>query len=151
MIDESLFEAQREAQKEGQKPEKTSPVPHLHTLTKLELVTLRDEIHQLLPDSRAMDLHRELSEQYHTLKEFQLDYLSEENIDPSRVATIMNATTTTLGQLIKLQESLDRAEQMKKLESCMIEAVALLPAEAKDRFFHEYEALALNYGLTKDE
>lgn len=120
---------------------------NLSAFTITELSRLHSQIAAMLPDVAKMDLHRELATQYAVVKEFQQDVLVNPEIPANQVAQCMNVTVSALGHLIKLQESLERVETFKKMETCLIEAVAVLPEEAKVKFFEEYEAMGLDKGL----
>jgi hypothetical protein len=123
------------------------PMSGLSDLTVAELLAMREEINSLLPDTATMDLHKELASQFAIVKQYQADVMLNDKVPPNQIAQCMNTTVATLGQLIKMQESLERAEAFKKMETCLIEAVLLLPEEAKLKFYAEYEALALDKGL----
>lgn len=141
MIDESKRRRARAYEpQEGQ-------IVDLALLSPVELVQLRSDIDKLLPDTSSMDLHRELAVQYALVKAYQAEVQDNDDVPPNQVAQVMNTTVATLAQLIKLQESLERAETFKKMEGCLIEAVSLLPDEAKAKFFEEYEALAASKDL----
>ena len=119
----------------------------LGSMSLVELVALRDDINSVLPDTTKMDLHQELSTQYMIVKDYQSTVVNSDSIPVNQVAQVMNSTVAALGQLIKMQESLERVETFKKMERCLIEAVTLLPEAAREKFFSEYEALALDKGL----
>lgn len=124
------------------------PLDDLSLLTESQLRSLRAEIDELLPNTGSMNLHQELADQYKAVKRFQEEVLSGDLEDePQKVASVMNAVTSTLGQLIKMQENLERIETFKKMEACLIEALSLLPEETREKFFDDYENLARERGL----
>lgn len=128
-------------------PKYERPLNDLAYLNEGQLRALKAEIEDLLPDTGSMNLHRELADQFAAVKKYQRDVLDDEDVEPNKVASVMNAVTSTLGHLIKMQESLERAETFKKMELCLIEAVGLLPEEARLKFFQDYEVLAGSKGL----
>lgn len=128
-------------------PKSSSTVMDLSGLSIAQLSSLRDDINDLLPDTGKMDLHRELATQYALIKEYQAEVLDNDETAPNQVAQVMNSTVAALGHLIKLQESLEREETLKKMETCFFEAVKLMPDDAKERFFEEYALLASKEGL----
>lgn len=128
-------------------PKEVSSTLDLSSLTVGQLSQLRDEINALLPDTGKMDLHKELATQYTLVKQYQSEVLDNDEVPPNQVAQVMNSTVAALAQLIKLQEALERVEAFKKMETCLIEAVTLLPEEARTKFFDEYEAMAMSRGI----
>lgn len=94
-----------------------------------------------------LNLEKELISQYGKIKQLMDDVIYDETTPPNQRATVANSVASTLGQLIKLQEDLQKGEQLKLMESCLIEALKLLPQETKDEFFVEYERLAKKAGL----
>jgi len=148
MIDETKFAQLRDSLRATHQTQKdVSTVVDLGSLTLEQLSKLRDEINELLPDTGRMDLHKELATQYRIIKNYQSDVLQDTETPANQVAQVMNATVSALGQLIKMQESLERVEAFKAMESCLIEAVGLLPDDAKARFLDEYEEMAQTKGL----
>lgn len=125
------------------------PLDDLSLLTESQLRSLRAEIDELLPNTKSMNLHQELADQYKAVKKFQEEVLYSGDLEdePQKVASVMNAVTSTLGQLIKMQENLERIETFKKMEACLIEALNLLPEETREKFFDDYENLARERGL----
>ena len=129
-------------------PKEVSSTLDLSGLSVSQLSELRDEVTALLPDTRQMDLHKELATQYVLVKQYQAEVLSNTEIPANQVAQCLNTTVATLGHLIKLQESLEREEQLKKMEGCFFEAIKTLPDETKDLFFEEYALIAHREGLS---
>lgn len=128
-------------------PKEVSSTLDLSGLSIGQLSQLRDEVTDLLPDTGKMDLHKELATQYILIKEYQSEVRENNEVPPNQVAQVMNSTVAALAQLIKLQEALERVEAFKKMETCLIEAVTLLPEPARVKFFDEYEAMASSRGI----
>lgn len=123
----------------------------LGSLSKAELRSLYKEVGEILGESPSsvseMNLEAELVEQYIKTKDLVDDVLADDEVPANQRAMVCNSVVTTLGQLVKLQEDLQREETLKIMESCLVEAIKTLPDEPKAEFFREYERLAVKSGL----
>lgn len=115
-----------------------------------ELRALRAEIDRVLPPSTmdSLNLESELVEQFLQVKGLQSIALNNSEIPLNQRSQLAGQVAGTLGQLVKMQIDLQRDERLKKIEFALIEAVQTLPDEAKERFFVEYEKIALRVGAS---
>ena len=117
-----------------------------------EMVALKDLLDaQDMEENRMhslgdINLEHELMSQYAKVKKLQTDVLIDDSVPANQRAQVANAVASTLQQLIKMQVDLQRDERLKKIEGALLEAVALLPDEARDLFFTEYEKIAKTKG-----
>lgn len=120
-------------------------------LSKSELRALYKEVGEMLGETPAsvgeMNLEAELVEQYIKTKDLVDDVLADSETPANQRAMVCNSVVSTLGQLVKLQEDLQREETLKIMESCLVEAIKTLPEDVKSEFFREYERLATKAGL----
>lgn len=118
-------------------------------LTQAELRRLRSEIDKLLPKNslESLDLEVELVDQYYKTKDLMDQIVSDEVTPANQKAQVANSVVATLGQLVKLQQDLKREHTLKIMESCLVDAVKILPQQVKDDFFAEYERMAKKAGL----
>lgn len=126
-----------------------APRNELADIPQPELRRLRAEIDRLLPDNsvKSMDLGDELVQQYHKTKNLMDETMANEECAPNQKAQVCNSVVTILAQLVKLQEDLKLQKTMSLMESVLIDSIKLLPQEAKDEFFVEYERMAKKAGL----
>jgi len=124
--------------------------PPLHGLPDLsyksieELLDLRRAIDKALPSTslQQMNLEEELVLQYHRVVELQAKTLSSEDIPANQQAQVTNSVASILQQLVKMQSDLGRDEQLKRMETSLLEAIETLPDQEKAAFFERYEVIA---------
>lgn len=121
----------------------------LARMTESELRALRSEIVVLLPKDElgSLNLEEELVSQYRKAKKLMDEVIDDPDTPANQKAQVCNSVVTTLGQLVKMQEDLQREQTFKIMESCLIEAIKTLPDSIKDGFFVEYERMAKKAGL----
>ncbi len=94
-----------------------------------------------------LNIERELVEQYAKTKELMDEVLFDDETPANQKAQVANSVVTTLGQILKLQEEIQRGETLKLMEQVLIEVLKTLPQTSQDEFFAEYERLAEKAGL----
>lgn len=94
-----------------------------------------------------LNIERELVEQYAKTKELMDEVLFDDETPANQKAQVANSVVTTLGQILKLQEEIQRGETLKLMEQVLIEVLKTLPQTAQEEFFAEYERLAEKAGL----
>lgn len=121
----------------------------LGSLTESELRQLRSEIDAMLPKVglSELNLEQELVDQYYKTKDLMDEVSTDADTPANQRAQVCNAVTSSLAQLVKLQEDLRREETLKLMESCLVEAIKFLPDESKENFYEDYERLAKKAGL----
>jgi hypothetical protein len=114
-----------------------------------ELLDLKHKIEGYLPALALKDvnLETELLQQFAVLKELQSDTLQDLEAMPNQKAQVAGQIANILKQLVELQSSLSREEEFKRMEQALLEAVTIMPDDAKDKFFAEYTVLARNSGV----
>lgn len=113
----------------------------LGEMTLAGLMELRNQIDARLPPSSLadVDLHAELVLNYHLAKELQAKTLAS-NTQANYKASVVNATTAVLRQLVQLNTELYNAERVKLLEYALEKAFIGEHLEVKRRFYDLYEA-----------
>lgn len=121
----------------------------LENMPEEDLIRLRDAIDRLLPDEALgqVNLEHELLAQFRKVKMLQDDVIDDSSVAANQRAQVANSVVGTLGQLIKMQEDLKRAETLKLIEATLIECIKTLPEEVKTEFFDEYDRRATKAGL----
>lgn len=94
-----------------------------------------------------LNIERELVEQYAKTKELMDEVLFDDETPANQKAQVANSVVTTLGQILKLQEEIQRGETLKLMEQVLVEVLKTLPQTAQEEFFAEYERLAAKAGL----
>lgn len=94
-----------------------------------------------------LNIERELVEQYAKTKELMDEVMFDEMTPANQKAQVANSVVTALGQILKLQEEIQRGETLKLMEQVLIEVLKTLPQTAQEEFFAEYERLAEKAGL----
>ena len=122
----------------------------LEGLDVAELLALRSEIDARLPSTslQQMDLEKELVLQYHKLQSLQTRVLEDDRTPANQLAQVANAVTASLQTLVKMQIDVGRDEQMKRIETALLEAIETLPNEEKLAFFQRYEEIAVKNRAT---
>lgn len=146
MFDEKKAEAVKAKIDGGDK----SPLPEMSFD---QLRVLRNEINAILPTERLenLNLEQELVEQYLNIKGVMAGLLVDQDVPANQQASVANSVVTTLQQLVKLQQDLRREQTFKIMESCLVEALKVLPDAVKEQFYAEYERLAEKEGLVVRE
>ena len=123
----------------------------LDDMTTEDLIRLHASIEAKLPPAElgSMNLERELVMQYRRILALQEDVLTDDDVPANQRAQVSNAVAATLQQLVKMQVDLGREEQMKRMETALLEAVETLPNAEKDLFFQRYEEIAERVGATR--
>jgi hypothetical protein len=114
------------------------------------LLRLRQEIDGMLPARALKDLNleEELVVQFLAVKSLQTSVLTDEMTPANQKAQVAGQVASTLQQLVKMQTDLRKDEQLKRMETALMSALGLLPLEARELFFEEYELLAKKSGAT---
>jgi hypothetical protein len=94
-----------------------------------------------------INLEEQLVAQYHRVLRLQEDVMYDDATPANQKAQVSGQVASTLQQLIRMQEDLQRSEAFKLMESVLADAIKTLPVEAKEAFFEEYERLAAKAGL----
>lgn len=112
---------------------------NLQYLNDLNLLRLREMVDQHLPERKlaTINLEDELVGQYQMAKALQLQVLND-NEESSKKATVMNACTSSLQNLIKMQTDLFAAERFKQVETHLIHSLNMLSVEAQRAFIDAY-------------
>ena len=105
-----------------------------------ELLTLRNEIDQMLPaaELKDIDLNRELVLQYMQVKSLQSSVMDDDGTPANQKAQVANSCASTLSQLTKMQAELFDAERLKTVEQILIRTLQKFP-EMSEAFLVEYE------------
>lgn len=137
MIDQEKLEAF-----ESQKATQAAKPFSLESLDTAQLLSLREAIEARLPARRLseLDLEKETVVQMMQARA-TLATLLASGEDPHKVAPTLNALTTLLAQLSKLQADLYSSERVKAMESALIATMQSQPDEVKAKFFDTYERL----------
>lgn len=121
----------------------------LEGMNEADLRRLRGEVDKLLPPDTldSLNIEAELVGQYRKAKLLYDDVVDDKDIPANQKAQCANSVVATLGQLIKLQEDLQREQSFKLMEECLVEALKAVPESVRDAFYAEYERLATKAGL----
>ena len=124
----------------------TSQFKHMNQAA---LIDLKRRIDSYLPAMALKDvnLEEELLTQFALVKDLQSVTMSDMDIPANQKAQVAGQVAAVLKQLVEMQMSLSREEEFKKMEQALLEAVGLLPDDAKAKFFDEYELLARKSGV----
>lgn len=106
-----------------------------------QLLNLRAQIDELLPDKKLKDvnLEVELVRQLATVHRLQADVLSDDNTPANQKAQCAGQVANVLAVLSKLQVEVYSSERLKKIEAVMVDTVNLMPPATQEFFFAEYE------------
>lgn len=96
-----------------------------------------------------LDLEKEIVRQYQKVRQLMDDVIDDDDVPANQRSQCANAVVSSLQQLYKLQEDLQRDTRLKLMESCLIEVIKTLPDSVKSEFFETYEAAARKAGLLK--
>lgn len=107
------------------------------------LRALRAEIDKVLPATALKDinLEDELVRQYQTVKQLQIDVMTDMDTPVNQKAQVANSCAATLGQLTKMQTEFYTAERFKTIESILIRCLKTLPEDMVKDFFKMYEEM----------
>ena len=110
------------------------------SLSQQELLNARDEIDELLTETRLKDvnLSKELLLQLKKAKLLQKNTEEDENVPANQRAQVQNSLGTVLINLAKHQQSTYTAERFKMLETATIKCIKTLTKEQQDKFFELY-------------
>jgi hypothetical protein len=89
-------------------------------------------------------------QQLQVAKDLQDETLSDTDTPANQKAQVLNATASAIQQLVKMQVDLQRDEQLKRMESALLKAVATLTPETQSVFFDTYQQLAITEGVDVD-
>lgn len=114
-----------------------------------ELLELRARIDAALPDEtlKSINVERELVLQLRVAKELQRATLEDVETPANQKAQTLNAASSALASLAKLQNEVYTSERLKTIESMLIESLHDLSVDVQERFFAKYEAKLLASGL----
>ena len=90
---------------------------------------------------KSLNIDEELYMTYAKAKNFLVDVQMGDETPANQVAQVFNTISGILKEIVKMQTELYSAERVKKLEAAMITALKLVPEEAQESFFTEYEKL----------
>jgi len=123
-----------------------NPLSHMSVA---ELLDLKQKIDGYLPAGGLKDinLERELLQQFAVLKELQASVIQDGETPANQKAQVAGQLAAILRQIVDLQIKLSREEEFKMMETCLVEAVSLLPEDGRKVFFEEYAVLARRSGL----
>ena len=107
-----------------------------------QLLKLRSDIDLALParSLKDLDLANELVIQVLALQQAQHKALQDDDTPTNQIAQAMNALTSAITSLVKLQNETYTAERLKKIELVLIEVLNTLPVEQQRAFLDAYEA-----------
>lgn len=91
---------------------------------------------------RGLNLDSELYDRYTEAKDFLDLVLTDSEVSPNQVSTVMNSVNSILKEIVKMQTEVQNAEKVKKLELAMITALKLATPEVQEAFFAEFERLS---------
>lgn len=91
---------------------------------------------------RGLNLDSELYDRYTEAKDFLDLVLTDSEVTPNQVSTVMNSVNSILKEIVKMQTEVQNAEKVKKLELAMITALKLATPEVQEAFFAEFERLS---------
>ena len=91
---------------------------------------------------RGLNLDSELYDRYTEAKDFLDLVLTDSEVSPNQVSTVMNSVNSILKEIAKMQTEVQNAEKVKKLELAMITALKLATPEVQEAFFAEFERLS---------
>jgi len=124
-------------------PDAPAPAPQgLDAMSLDELLDLRAQIDAKLPVKglKDLDLTRELVLQTQALQALQQRVMNDAGQTPAnQIAQCASSLSTSLMNLVKVQNDLFTSERLKKIESILVECVQTLPARAQEAFFDRYE------------
>jgi galactose-1-phosphate uridylyltransferase len=105
-----------------------------------ELLNARDEIDELLTETRLKDVNisKELLLQLKKAKLLQKNTEEEQDVPANQRAQVQNSLGTVLTNLAKHQQATYTSERFKMLETAIIKCVKTLPTEAQTKFFELY-------------
>lgn len=125
-----------------------SVLPGLGNYSEADLYKLRAEIDGLLPSLNDLNLEDEVTELYMRAKALYQRTVEDEGTPANQTAQTLNACSAALQNLVKMRIDLKRDEQLRRMETAMLESLTLLPDDAKQLYFEEYERLAERIGAT---
>lgn len=125
------------------------PMPDIADYSITELLKLRDLIHLRLPASHLKDinLEEELIFQFIQAKEAMRLVAEDDAIAPNQKAQMVNAVSSIITQISKLQMELFSSERVKHMESTIIKVMQGQPDEVKEAFLVEYEKRLIGSGI----
>lgn len=104
------------------------------------LYFLMTEVEAKLPVKYLKDinLEQELVRQLRVTQLLQADVIEDPDVPANQRAQTANAVAGILANLSKLQVEIYTSDRLKRIESILIEAVKMLPADAQRQFFEDY-------------
>lgn len=105
-----------------------------------QLLSLRAQIDQRLPalELKDLDMEKELVRQFLAARQLQATILADTMTPANQKAQVSNSLAASLASLSKLQIVVHSSERMKRIEIALIDAVNMLPMEAKEAFLDAY-------------
>ena len=92
---------------------------------------------------KELNLDTELLTQYKNAKDLLHEAMDDEEIPLNQKAQIINSITNIIKQILELQEALHNVENMKILESTLVETLKIYP-ELAAKFLTDYEKALSN-------
>lgn len=104
------------------------------------LYFLMTEVEAKLPVKYLKDisLEQELVRQLRVTQLLQADVIEDPDVPANQRAQTANAVAGILANLSKLQVEIYTSDRLKRIESILIEAVKMLPADAQRQFLEDY-------------
>lgn len=128
----------------------TGLVRGLENYSEADLYRLRAEIDAMLPTMRDLNLEDEVTELYRQAKSLYQRTVDSDDTPANQTAQTLNACSAALQNLVKMRIDLKRDEQLRRMETALLESLTLLPEEARERYLKEYEAIATRHGATEN-
>lgn len=111
---------------------------NLNNLTIIELLTLRDQIMDLLPQAADLDLNRELVFQFLIAKNLMTEVQNDGDTPANQKAQVLNSTAALLKQLSDAQVKMYSADRLRVLENTLIDTLKTLDPAIYEQFNAEY-------------
>lgn len=133
------------SQPKAEAPTRRASVSDLDHLSVEDLLDLRGQIDRRLPATSLADLNleTELVLQLQQIKHLYAAVSDERDVPANQKAQIANSLTAIISNLSKLQQELYTSERIKAIETALLKALEIMPADAKQRFIDVYERIYL--------
>ena len=117
--------------------------PNIEDQTEEQLLLLRSQIDEMLPVQhlKDLDMERELILQLRAAQALQRSIADDFDIPANQKAQVMNAVSTSLQAISRLQETIYSSERLKRLEKHLVDVLETLPDESVKEFLAKYEDL----------
>lgn len=114
---------------------------NLSELTQDQLYALYVDVSAALPhqDLRDVSIEQELTRQLRAAQALQNATILDKHTPANQKAQTVNAVSSVLASLGKLQSDIYTSERLKNIELALIKALKTLPESAQHEFFVNYE------------